>query len=411
MRVVGAMATHVGQVRDANQDRALVSGSLGAVADGMGGHLGGEHAAALAVAELSGVRGQISEQRLVEVVEAANQRIFEGATEPQYRGMGTTIVAATFSDDTHVMSIVNVGDSRAYLYRNDDLKQITVDHSLVEDLLRQGRLTAEEARTHPQRNIVTRALGIGPEVQVDTFSVQMQAGDRMILASDGLFNEVEDAGIAAILARLANPDEAVEELVSTAVEHGGRDNVTVVVLDTVSDSGESDAGAVADGEEARAQSAVDDELVGAVARPRKRRRIGFRSAMLVVGVVGVMAFAFGGTAFYARSGFFAEGRDGAVVIYRGRPGGVMWFKPSQVEITSRQVDDLDGASIERLDRQTVWPSLEDAKQFVENLEDAEVGAPGPSTGSTLTPESMSTTETVPPTGPITTLTSTTTSDS
>lgn len=385
MRMVGASATHVGQVRDANQDRALVSSSLGAVADGMGGHLGGEHAAALAIAELSGVRGQIDEPRLIAVVEAANLRIHEGSVEPQYRGMGTTVVAATFDPDQDVVTIVNVGDSRGYLFRQEQLSQITVDHSLVEDLLRQGRLTEEEARVHPQRNIVTRALGIGPDVEVDAFAVEVTAGDRIVLASDGLFNEVEDEGIGAILARLADPSEAVDELVRVAVERGGRDNVTVVILDIVEGADSPLAQDEADADNPVGRPVANDQFASdnggpsggtlgpdpAIAEPDKSsfwRRFRPRSMLFTLGVLGVVIVGFGGTAVYARAGYFADERDGDVVILRGRPGGILWFKPSVEIETQLTVDELDGASRERLRGRPVWPTLEDATDFVDNLE-------------------------------------------
>ncbi len=379
MRIVGATASHVGQVREINQDRSLVSGTLGAVADGMGGHVGGEKAAAMAIAEISGVRGAISEQRLVTVIESANRRIHESALLPELRGMGTTIVAATFDAAAGVMSLANVGDSRGYLFRNGELKQITVDHSLVEDLVRQGRLTAEEARTHPQRNIVTRALGIGPEVEVDAFAVQVELNDRIVLASDGLFNEVEDSGIVSILGRLASPQDAVDELVRVAVDNGGRDNVTVVVLDVVDEAQpevaldetvieSSDEGVTVNVDEDDVGLASDysDDLVANTPRPRKRR-LPFRSLLLAIGVLGVLAVAFGGTAYYARSGWFADDSEGEVAILRGRPGGVLWFRPSVVENTEIPVEQLDGASVERLRQQTVWSSRADACDFVRNF--------------------------------------------
>ena len=231
IRIEAAAATHVGRVRETNQDRALVTGQLAAVADGMGGHAGGDKAAALAIAELSGVRGTVSADRLIKVVQAANRRIFKVASAPELRGMGTTIVAAVVDNTSGVMSLINVGDSRGYQFRNGVLRQVTEDHSLVEDLLRSGRLTEAEAKVHPQRNIVTRVLGIGEAVDVDLFSINLEVGDRYVLCSDGLTNEVDNQGIVDLLERFPSAADAADELVSLAVQNGGRDNVTVAVVD------------------------------------------------------------------------------------------------------------------------------------------------------------------------------------
>ena len=228
-----AAATHVGRIREMNQDRALVSGQLTAVADGMGGHAGGDRAAALAIAELGGIRGTISAERLIKVVQAANKRIFTVALSPELRGMGTTIVAAVVDEETGVLSLINVGDSRGYQLRDGVLRQVTHDHSLVEDLLRSGRLTEDEAKVHPQRNIVTRVLGIGEDVDVDLFQIDVQAGDRYVLCSDGLTNEVDDEGIASILQSHPTSGSAADQLVRAAVDAGGRDNVTVAIIDVL----------------------------------------------------------------------------------------------------------------------------------------------------------------------------------
>ena len=147
--------------------------------------------------------------------------------------MGTTIVAAVVDDETGVLSLINVGDSRGYQLRDGVLRQVTHDHSLVEDLLRSGRLTEDEAKVHPQRNIVTRVLGIGEDVDVDLFQIDVQAGDRYVLCSDGLTNEVDDDGIASILESHPTSGSAADQLVRVAVDAGGRDNVTVAVIDVL----------------------------------------------------------------------------------------------------------------------------------------------------------------------------------
>ncbi len=377
MRLVTASASHVGQVREINQDRSLVTGTLGAVADGMGGHVGGEKAAALAIAELSGVRGVISSQRLVDVAQAANRRVFEASQAPELRGMGTTLVVASFDPDTGIVTIANVGDSRGYLFRGGEIEQVTLDHSLVEELLRQGRLSEDEARNHPQRNMVTRALGIGPEIEVDVFSLTVEPGDRVLLCSDGLSNEVSDDEVAVVLGEVVDPREAAQQLVDRAVRHGGRDNVTVVILALDADGGggnppggATDAETHADADDSAPLSPARDlssDPLADTKRPAKRRRLPFRGLVFVGSVIGVLAAALSATIWYARSAWYVDEIDGQVVIMRGRPDGVLWLDPTQVEVLDLTVDELDGASQQRVEDRPVLGSLDEARVLVDNL--------------------------------------------
>jgi protein phosphatase len=235
MQLRGATATHVGNVRETNQDRAHFGGYVAVVADGMGGHQGGEMAASIAIREFIDVTGPIGPGGLVDLVEGANKAVFEQASDPDLRGMGTTLVALTLRSDEHKVSVVNVGDSRGYFLRGGELGQLTNDHSLVEDLVRQNRLTPEEALTHPQRNILTRALGISSHVEVDRFLISVQLGDRFLLCSDGLFNEVPEEEIARILSENAEPNHAADALIAAALAGAGRDNITVAIVDVVED--------------------------------------------------------------------------------------------------------------------------------------------------------------------------------
>ncbi len=235
MRLWGATGSHVGNVREINQDRVYFRGAVAAVADGMGGHQGGERAAELAIGEFRIVRAQLSPEELVDVVEEANRQVHHQAVDPDLRGMGTTMVALSLHPDG-TMTVVNVGDSRAYWLRGDTLAQITEDHSFVEDLVRQGRLSPEEAAVHPQRNILTRALGIADNVEVDRFEIDPQIGDRLLLCSDGLFNEVTPDEITKILSDHEDPTESAKGLVAAALETPCRDNVSVAVVNVVADS-------------------------------------------------------------------------------------------------------------------------------------------------------------------------------
>ena len=232
--------TDVGRTRQINQDAPLVADELQlwAVADGMGGHQGGEVASELAVTNLRRSY-ELGEGRtldtLLDAAAGANSAVYDASREdPDLAGMGTTLVAIARTDDDE-LAYVSVGDSRIYLLRDGELTRLTVDHSLVEELVREGAITPEEARTHPRRNVVTRVLGIDPFVQVDSDVIIPYSGDRYVLCSDGLFNEVEHDTMASVLRRLADPADAASELVRLANENGGHDNITVLVLDVVDD--------------------------------------------------------------------------------------------------------------------------------------------------------------------------------
>ena len=175
-------------------------------------------------------------QALFTGVEHANRRILdEAAADPNLHGMGTTVVALGLIEveDGVALGAINVGDSRMYRLTGNVLEQLTEDHSLVEALVREGRITPAEAEVHPQRNIVTRALGVIEHVEVDSFHFVPKIGDRYLLCSDGLFNEVDAQTIATILATEADPDVAVKQLVAAANQGGGRDNITTVIADIV----------------------------------------------------------------------------------------------------------------------------------------------------------------------------------
>ena len=235
---VGAV-TNVGVQRDLNQDSYATATGIVVVADGMGGHRGGEVASAIAARQVAAHFNQPNLNILIASVEEANRMILdEGALHPQLNGMGTTVVALALIEvaDGIALGAVNVGDSRMYRLTGNVLEQLTEDHSLVEVLVREGRITAEEAEIHPQRNIVTRALGVVDHVEVDSFHFIPKLGDRYLLCSDGLFNEVDAQGIATILASQPDPQLAAEELVAAANDGGGRDNITTVIADIVSAS-------------------------------------------------------------------------------------------------------------------------------------------------------------------------------
>lgn len=237
-----ATATDVGQVRQVNQDRVLSTDDLWVVADGMGGHQAGEVAAEVAVASIRSHLDAHGAASLPEAVVDANTAVIERAgSSPDLAGMGTTVTALALAPGSQpdgaddMLVLANVGDSRTYLLAagGSQLLQISQDHSLVATLERQGQLTAAEAAVHPQRNIITRALGVDPVVMVDSWDLKPVTGDRYLMCSDGLTNEVDEDVITAVLLQFDDPAQAADELVRLANEGGGRDNITVAVVDVV----------------------------------------------------------------------------------------------------------------------------------------------------------------------------------
>jgi len=229
--LTAAARSDIGRVRENNEDAALCLDHVVAVADGMGGHAGGEVAAALAITLVEAAFTGQSVDELVAAVRAANRAIAERAdTMAGLEGMGTTICAAGAMAGGQV-AVVNVGDSRAYLLRDGELRQLTEDHSLTAELVRRGELTEAEATQHPHRNVLTRALGVGTTVDVDAAVHDIRPGDRFLLCTDGLFNELTADEISAVLASAPDADAAADALVGRALSHGGSDNITAVVAD------------------------------------------------------------------------------------------------------------------------------------------------------------------------------------
>lgn len=237
MKLKAAALTDTGLVRTSNEDAYLVAAPIFAVADGMGGHQAGEVASGTTIETLKEFVNDIAENSdpgtaLAEGARAANRAVYEKASgDPSLLRMGTTLTAAIARDGR--LSIAHVGDSRAYLFRSGQLKQLTEDHTLVAEYVRHGRMTEEEAKVHPNRSIITRALGVEPDIPVDTVTLGLQEGDRVLLCSDGLYSMVPDQAIAEILAKAPDADVATRELVEAANAAGGEDNTTVVIIDVL----------------------------------------------------------------------------------------------------------------------------------------------------------------------------------
>jgi serine/threonine protein phosphatase PrpC len=240
-------ATDVGRVRQINQDLPLEATNLFAVADGMGGHVGGEVAARVAIdALLASFTREPTTNGLLAAFSEANRSVWqESQDQSDLHGMGTTLTAVALvggADGRDMIALANVGDSRAYVFSEGSITQVTADHSLAEERMRHGEMTEEEAAVHPQRHILTRALGVSPDVDADMWELELRAGDRIVLCSDGLSNEVGPEVLGEILATEPDPGAAARRMVEVANAHGGADNITVVVVDVL--VGEEGGGSV-----------------------------------------------------------------------------------------------------------------------------------------------------------------------
>lgn len=344
MRVEAGVATDIGRVRERNEDSFLVEPPLYAIADGMGGHRGGAVASELAlekVEELFHGKGG----SLAELVRSANRAVFERSmADRKVTGMGTTLTAATVDDEG--AHLAHVGDSRAYLLRGGALRQLTDDHTLVNRMVRAGEITREEADVHPHRNVLTRALGTEPEVEVDEDDVPLIDGDRLLLCSDGLTAMVTEPQIQAILEATPKPQEAADRLIKAANRAGGIDNITVVVVD-VHDSDEATTDAegrvVPTGGPTPRSGAPKGRAPQAEGRRWRRpsteqvRKWSVRTGIVVIAVLAV----FFATRIYIDRQWYVGEADGRVAVYQGIPAEFAGLRFSHVELeTDIPVDEV-----------------------------------------------------------------------
>jgi PPM family protein phosphatase len=368
MKVTAAVATDVGLVREGNEDSYLTDEPLFAVADGMGGHRGGEVASQLAVETLEKLfKKRIGE--LPDQVQEANRVVFErSVVDEKVAGMGTTLTAALVEGDR--VRLAHVGDSRAYLLRDGDLRLLTEDHTLVHRMVTEGEISKEEAESHPQRSVLTRALGVDTIVDVDDDTVQVRPGDRLLLCTDGLTSMVSEQAIEEVLRAVPDPQEAAERLVRLANEGGGTDNTTVVVLDF-----SDDAGAARPKEEPTPSS----EAIAPAPTPkpaRSRRRL--RKLLVWIGIiVALVVVAFVGLRLYLDSQWYVGVSDGHVAIFQGISTEVAGFELHhvvvQTTISAEKAESLAvwqdrlGEGITAEDREGASAIVEQIRQDVEEM--------------------------------------------
>lgn len=342
-----AALTDVGRVRTHNEDSVLAEPPLFVVADGLGGHEAGEVASSIAVETLRDHAPRRADANaLARAVRAANREVIRAAKEGVGRaGMGTTLTAAIVEGGS--IAIAHVGDSRAYLLHDGGLRRLSDDHSMVADMVRRGQLTEADARVHPNRSVITRALGTDASMVADTYEVEAAAGDRLLLCSDGLSGMLEDPDIAGILGTYRDPGVAASELIAAANEAGGHDNISVIIVDIESGTGAT-----------RGVRAADRSLRGWIS-----------VAVWILAAAAVVAAAAYGAYRYAITRAFVIAENGSVAVYQGVPGDVAgWKLQWLVETVPAEVDELSLNQRTRLQEGVRFDSVAEARAYAESLE-------------------------------------------
>lgn len=336
--------TDIGCLRDHNEDSLVVTPPLFAVADGMGGHATGEVASEIAVRVLSELAPEHPDgEALGRAIEEANRAVIQAAREGRGRqGMGTTMTAAMLEGERLV--IAQVGDSRAYLLHQGKLQQLTRDHSLMADMIEAGQLTPEEARTHPQRSVITRALGSDAHLHPDIYEINVETGDRLLICSDGLSGMIFDDQIENTLRRVQDPQRCASQLVNEAIAAGGHDNVTVIVADVTG--------------------------YAEVRRKKLARKTKLSIALVLVLFAAIVAGAAWGTQTYLNTAAYLANDNGKVAVYRGVPGSVLGLSFSHLERTTDvTVADLQPGVANRLNEGIRVDDMEAADALVKEYED------------------------------------------
>ena len=336
--------TDIGCLRDHNEDSLVVTPPLFAVADGMGGHAAGEVASEIAVRVLSELAPEHPDgEALGRAIEEANRAVIQAAREGRGRqGMGTTMTAAMLEGERLV--IAQVGDSRAYLLHQGKLQQLTRDHSLMADMIEAGQLTPEEARTHPQRSVITRALGSDAHLHPDIYEINVETGDRLLICSDGLSGMIFDDQIENTLRRVQDPQRCASQLVNEAIAAGGHDNVTVIVADVTG--------------------------YAEVRRKKLARKTKLAIALVLVLFAAIVAGAAWGTQTYLNTAAYLANDNGKVAVYRGVPGSVLGLSFSHLERTTDvTVADLQPGVANRLNEGIRVDDMEAADALVKEYED------------------------------------------
>lgn len=331
--------TEIGNVREHNEDSLTVLPPLFAVADGMGGHEAGEVASEITINTLNDLAPQSADaEALARAVVAANLNVIKAPSQGVGReGMGTTLTAAILEKERLV--IAQVGDSRAYLLHNGSLQQLTRDHSLMADMIEAGQLTEAEARVHPNRSVITRAIGSDPHMQPDLYELNVETGDRLLLCSDGICGMIEDHEIASIMRQAPSAQSCADQLVEAALAAGGFDNETAVV--------------------------VDVEGFKAVREKKQARKSKALAIGVIVCLLAALACAVFAGYYYVNNSAYLIEQDGKVAVYRGLNEELFGIPLSNLEYTSGvEVDKLNPGVANRIKEGMAVGSLEEANNLI-----------------------------------------------
>lgn len=331
--------TEIGNVREHNEDSLTVLPPLFAVADGMGGHEAGEVASEITINTLNDLAPQSADaEALARAVVAANLNVIKAPSQGVGReGMGTTLTAAILEKERLI--IAQVGDSRAYLLHNGSLQQLTRDHSLMADMIEAGQLTEAEARVHPNRSVITRAIGSDPHMQPDLYELNVETGDRLLLCSDGICGMIEDHEIASIMRQAPSAQSCADQLVEAALAAGGFDNATAVV--------------------------VDVEGFKAVREKKQARKSRALAIGVIVCLLAALACAVFAGYYYVNNSAYLIEQDGKVAVYRGLNEELFGIPLSNLEYTSGvEVDKLNPGVANRIKEGMAVGSLEEANNLI-----------------------------------------------
>lgn len=331
--------TEIGNVREHNEDSLTVLPPLFAVADGMGGHEAGEVASEITINTLNDLAPQSADaEALARAVVAANLNVIKAPSQGVGReGMGTTLTAAILEKERLV--IAQVGDSRAYLLHNGSLQQLTRDHSLMADMIEAGQLTEAEARVHPNRSVITRAIGSDPHMQPDLYELNVETGDRLLLCSDGICGMIEDHEIASIMRQAPSAQSCADQLVEAALAAGGFDNATAVV--------------------------VDVEGFKAVREKKQARKSKALAIGVIVCLLAALACAVFAGYYYVNNSAYLIEQDGKVAVYRGLNEELFGIPLSNLEYTSGvEVAKLNPGVANRIKEGMAVGSLEEANNLI-----------------------------------------------